>query len=103
MFYKCRNLISAEIHDVRATVGGNGDTVLLGRTALNKFSGWAVDTQRGMLLLFQLEPKLPSPATAPASLPTPSVLGDRLPTQIGQCTTTKISTIGSRFGEPLRP
>src|SRR5438445_10028704 len=40
----------AEIHDVRATVGGNGDIVLLGRSALNKFAGWAVDTKRGMLL-----------------------------------------------------
>jgi hypothetical protein len=92
----------AEIHDVRATVGGNGDTVLLGRTALNKFAGWAVDTQHGALLLFQSERKLQSPATAPASLPAPSVLG-KLPTQVGQCTTTKIAAIGSRFGEPLKP
>ena len=42
----------AEIHDVQAIVGGDGDSILLGRSALNKFASWAVDTQKGMLLLF---------------------------------------------------
>jgi aspartyl protease family protein len=43
----------AEIHDVPAIVGGDGDSILLGRTALNKFDSWAVDTRNGMLLLFK--------------------------------------------------
>jgi aspartyl protease family protein len=41
----------AEIHDVRATVGGDGDYILLGRSALNNFASWAVDTRKGMLIL----------------------------------------------------
>jgi clan AA aspartic protease (TIGR02281 family) len=43
----------AELHDVEALVGGNGDSILLGRSALNKFARWTVDPHRGMLLLFQ--------------------------------------------------
>jgi clan AA aspartic protease (TIGR02281 family) len=43
----------AEIHNVRATVGGDGDSILLGRTALNQFDRWTVDTRNGKLLLFK--------------------------------------------------
>jgi clan AA aspartic protease (TIGR02281 family) len=43
----------AEIHDIPASVCGNGNTILLGRAALNKFTSWSVDTHSGMLLLIR--------------------------------------------------
>jgi clan AA aspartic protease (TIGR02281 family) len=58
---------SAEIHDVRATVGGDGDAILLGRTALNKFDSWAVDTRHGMLLLFRNQPGALNDQSAPTA------------------------------------
>lgn len=94
----------AEIHDVRATVGGDGDSILLGRSALNRFAGWAVDTSNGFLLLFRAGQKITETATsAQIGAALTRGLADGLPKQVGQCTTTKIAAIASRFGEPLRP
>lgn len=85
----------AKIQNVSAIVGGDGDSILLGRTALNKFDSWSVDTRNGMLLLFKDQgsasrasnppQKNPAPATSPrvAAVPqlpsTPSANFDKFP------------------------